>query len=95
MSKDRWDVYTWVGHGNVVIRESNVPFKDAQKAKEKWIQKSPKHEAFIALHGDKRFLKDVLKEPAKPKAKAKTKAKDKAKVKDKSKDKSKAKAKKK
>lgn len=74
MSKNRWDVYAWVGSGQVKIRESNVPLKDAQKAKEKWRSKSPKHEAFIALHSDKDDLKDLLK-PAKKSAAKKPTAK--------------------
>lgn len=84
MSKDklRWDVYAWIGHGEIKIRESNVSLKDAKKAKEKWINKSPKHEAFIALHGDKSITNTLLKgnkQKAKPKAKSKSKSKSKSK----------------
>ena len=83
MSKTRWDVYVWVGSGDTKVIESNVSLKDAQKARDKWIAKSPKHEAFIAQHEHKKFLKgvldannDVKPEPKKSKSKSK---KDKAK----------------
>ena len=60
--KARWDVYGWVGLGDIKVRESNVSLKDAKKAKEKWCSKSKKHEAFIALHVDKKALKELVKE---------------------------------
>lgn len=95
MSKDktRWDVYVWVGSGDIKLHESNLSLKDAKKSKEKWVSKSPRHEAFIASHGDKKILKGLLGEE-KPKAKTKPKAKaaDKAKSKDKAKAKDKSKA---
>ena len=59
--KTRWDLYAWVGSGEIKLRESNLSLKDAKKAKEKWIKKSPKHEAFIASHDDKAMVKDLLK----------------------------------
>ena len=59
--KARWDLYVWVGSGEIKLRESNLTLKDAKKAKEKWVKKSPKHEAFIALHQDKAYVKDFLK----------------------------------
>ena len=61
MAKQRWDMYGWVGNGDIKIREGNVSLKEAQRAKEKWKAKSPKHEAFIALHEDKKKLKPLLK----------------------------------
>ncbi len=60
--KTTWDVYTWVGSGPITIRESNVSLKDAKRAKEKWIAKSAKHEAFIATHSDKKIVKGLIKE---------------------------------
>ena len=60
--KTTWDVYAWVGSGAIKIRESNVSLKDAKKAKEKWVAKSPKHEAFIAAHKDKKIVKGILGE---------------------------------
>lgn len=94
--KTRWDVYTWVGSGDIKIRESNVSLKHAKKVKEEWCAKSPKHEAFIASHGDKKLLKGLLKS-SKPKAKpeAKPKAKPEAKSKAKKETKPSAKSKKK
>ena len=90
MSKSTWDVYTWVGCGNIVVRESGVPLKEAKKYKEKWKAKSPKHEAFIALHDDRGELDGVLKPKVKtPKSKSDAKAKSKAKPKSDSKGKSK------
>ena len=77
-SKTRWDVYTWVGCGEVKLRESNVSLKDAKKAKEKWVAKSPKHEAFIASHEDKKIVKSLLKS-TKPKGKSGSKPKSKKK----------------
>jgi len=60
--KTRWDVYTWVGSGPIAVRVSNVSLKEAKRAKEKWVAKSAKHEAFIAAHGDKKILKGLLGE---------------------------------
>ncbi|MBQ9001735.1 MAG: hypothetical protein IJ087_07790 [Eggerthellaceae bacterium] len=60
--KTRWDVYGWVGSGDIKVRESNLSLKDAKKAKEKWRSKSKKHEAFIASHADRKTLKDLAKE---------------------------------
>ena len=82
--KTRWDVYAWVGCGDIKLRESNLTLKDAQKARDKWVKKSPKHEAFIASHGDKKFVKDLLKS-TKPDAKGGSKKKGSAKAKDKKK----------
>ena len=76
--KTRWDVYTWMGSGPITIRVSNVSLKEAKKAKEKWIAKSAKHEAFIAAHNDKKIVKDLLGETehkVKPRKKKSTKAK--------------------
>ena len=73
--KTRWDVYGWVGSGDIKVRESNLSLKDAKKAKVKWCSKSKKHEAFIALHSDRKALKDLTKETKKKKAKTKTKSK--------------------
>jgi len=92
--KNTWDVYVWVGCGDVKILLSNVSLKEAKAAKAKWEKKSPKHEALIAAHADKDLLKGLLKsEKPKSKAKPKDKAKDKAKGKDKAKDKAKTKKK--
>ena len=66
----RWDVYTWVGCGDVKLRLSNVPLKEAKKAKAKWIGKSPKHGALIAAHKDKAILKGLMKS-AKPNSSSK------------------------
>ena len=59
-SKKRWDVYTWVGNGSVKLHESNISFKEAKKLKEKWVSKSPKHMALIALHEDASKLKGLV-----------------------------------
>ena len=85
--KTTWDVYAWVGCGDVKILESNVSLKEAKAAKAKWEKKSPKHETLIAAHADKDILKGLLKSE-KPKSKTKTKAKQKSKDKAKTKKKS-------
>ena len=79
--KTRWDLYAWVGCGEIKLRESNLSLKDAQKAKEKWVAKSHKHEAFIASHADKSLVKEILKGKGKGKGKTKDRAKGKAKSK--------------
>ena len=88
--KTTWDVYAWVGCGDVKILESNVSLKEAKAAKAKWEKKSPKHETLIAAHADKDILKGLLKSE---KPKSKTKSKTKTKAKQKSKDKAKTKKK--
>ena len=73
--KTRWDVYAWVGCGDIKLRESNLTLKDAQKARDKWVKKSPKHEAFIATCADRHIVKGLIKEAKPKKAKSKSKAK--------------------
>ena len=89
-SKTRWDLYAWVGSGDIKLRESNLTLKEAKKAKEKWVSKSPKHEAFIASHEDKKIVKSLLKS-TKPTKTTKSKSKSKSTSKKKSKSKSKKK----
>ena len=91
-SKTRWDVYGWVGSGRIKVLERNLALKDAKKAKEKWIKKSAKHEAFIAAHADRAIVKGLVKdvnEEGKSKTASKAKSARKAKSKAKSKSKSK------
>ena len=57
----RWDLYAWVGSGEIKLRESNLSLKDAKKAKDKWCKKSKKHDAFIASHSDRKLLKGLTK----------------------------------
>ena len=70
--KKRWDMYGWVGNGAIKLRVGNVTHKEAKKAKEKWLQKSPKHGAFIVLHEHAPKLEGLT---GKPKTKAKAKGK--------------------
>ena len=85
MAKDKkksgWDLYTWVGCGDVKLRLVNVPLKEAKKAKAKWVEKSPKHEALIAAHKDKDILKGLLKSEKPNSTKTKSTSKNKKKKK--------------